>query len=163
LARAASRLFAEPVTKLRGTRWDAVALDSLLAPDPARDMLMWMDGTLTEATDPERFAAFAARAAKELSFDPRKKSRQDAAARLAQHQAAWDAVWRRFEEAGGGYEGVVKLLMSEEPPDLLTSPSSYPRENSRREVALRRDLAELAKLDHSKVVARLRELERDHG
>src|SRR5262249_46088062 len=147
LARAASRLFAEPVTKLRGTRWDAAALDSLLAPDPARDMLMWMDGTLTEATDPERFAAFAARAAKEFGFDPRKSSRHDAAGRLAQQQAAWTTVWRRFEEAGGGYEGVVKLLMSAEPPDLLTSPSSYPRENIKREALLQTELTELGKLD----------------
>jgi hypothetical protein len=42
-----------------------------------------------------------------------------------QHQGAWGMVWHRFEEAGGGYEGVVKLLMSEEPPDLLTSPTSW--------------------------------------
>jgi hypothetical protein len=126
-------------------------------------MLMWMDGTLTDASDPERFAAFAARAVTELGFDPTKKSRQDAAARLVQHQGAWGMVWHRFEEAGGAYEGVVKLLMSEEPPDLLTPPTSYPRENSKREVVLRRDLMELAKLDYAKAAARLRELEKDHS
>lgn len=59
LARAASRLFAEPVETLRGRRLTAAELDALLAPDPVGDMLRWMDGALTPEADPGRFDAFA--------------------------------------------------------------------------------------------------------
>ncbi|MFC7538794.1 hypothetical protein ACFQU2_04070 [Siccirubricoccus deserti] len=105
LARAASRLFAEPVEALRGRRLTAAELDALLAPDPMGDMLRWMDGALTPDTDLGRFDAFAALATKQLGFDPRKKSPQDAAARLASKEKGWAKVWERFEQSGGGHEG----------------------------------------------------------
>jgi hypothetical protein len=63
LARAASRLFGEPVAALRGRKWDATALDGLLVEDPVADILAWMDGSLTPEGDPARFEAFAAVAA----------------------------------------------------------------------------------------------------
>lgn len=163
LGRAAARLFDEPLAALRGTRWDAAALDSLLAPDPVQDMLRWMDGTLTETADAERFTAFAARAVKDFSFDPRTKSRQDAAARLGRRERAWAGVWERFEDAGGSYEGVVKLLRAEEPQDLLADLSAYPRVNETREAELRRDLAALSSMAPSAAADRLRTLDKAHA
>jgi hypothetical protein len=115
LARAASRLFGEPVATVKARRWDAAALDGLLVENPVADMLAWMDGALMPEADPARFEAFAALAAKQFGFDPRKKTRQDAAARLVRKEKAWAKVWDRFAEAGGGYEEVVRLLGCEEP------------------------------------------------
>lgn len=86
LARAAARLFTEPLASLKGRTLDAAALDGLLVPDPTLDMLRWLDGSLTPESDPARFDAFASLAAKKLGFDPRKKPRQDAAARLAKRE-----------------------------------------------------------------------------
>lgn len=163
LARAATKLFVEPVAALHGVRWDAAALDALLVPDPVQDMLRWMNGTLTENSDPERFAAFAARAAKDFAFDPRKKLRQDAATRLAKREKAWAGVWDRFEEGGGNYDGIVALLRAEEPPDLLSDPSPYPRTNEAREIDLRRDLLALSICDATAASARLRDLEKAHA
>ena len=101
-----------PVEELRGKSWDADALNALLAPDLATDMLDWMDGTFGPAVDPDRFAAFAGLAAMELKFDPRKLSRQDAARRLAARQGRWSEVWNRFASSNG-YSGVVSLLSLE--------------------------------------------------
>ncbi|GGC64298.1 hypothetical protein GCM10011504_48020 [Siccirubricoccus deserti] len=163
LARAASRLFAEPVEALRGRRLTAAELDALLAPDPMGDMLRWMDGALTPDTDLGRFDAFAALATKQLGFDPRKKSPQDAAARLASKEKGWAKVWERFEQSGGGHEGVVGLLAREEPQDLLAVPDTYPAENDRREATLRSGLLALADKPSGEARQAIRHLEGDHA
>jgi hypothetical protein len=164
LARAATRLFVEPVSSLTGKRWDAVALDGLLVEDPIVGMLAWIDGTLTREADPVRFEAFSALATKQFSFDPRKKSRQDAAARLARREKAWGKVWSRFEQANGAYEGVVKLLGFEEPPqaDLLDVPVAYPTENARREDNLRTALMALRDVPADKAAKIVVGLEKAH-
>jgi hypothetical protein len=165
LARAATHLFAEPVAILAGRQWDAGALDSLLVEDPMADMLAWIDGSLIPEAEPARFAAFSALSAKQFGFDPRKKSRQDATARLARREKAWAKVWDRFEEANGGYEGVVKLLGFEEPPqaDLLNMPVAYPKENARREDSLRTELKALREAPTEKAASAIRDLEKAHG
>jgi hypothetical protein len=133
LGRAARRLFAEPIEVLTGRRLDAAALDALLVPDLEADMLGWIDGTLTADADPERFAAFAALAAKQLRFDPRRKSRQEAAARLLQQEKRWAKVWGRFEDRDSGYEGVVKLLRDETPQSMFDGREAYPAVNAAAE------------------------------
>jgi hypothetical protein len=165
LIRAATRLFVEPVSSLIGKQWDAAMLDGLLVEDPVVGMLAWMDGTLTPDADPARFEAFGALATKQFGFDPRKKSRQDAAARFARREKAWGKVWNRFEQANGAYEGVVKLLWFEEPrqADLLDNPVSYPKENARREDSLRTALKALGDVSAEKAAKIIGELEKAHG
>jgi hypothetical protein len=132
-------------------------------PDLNAEMLRWVDGTLTAGADPERFAAFAALAARRLGFDPRRKSRQEAAARLAQREKGWAAVWDRFEERDGAYEGVVKLLWEETPQDIFETRDAYPRLNAREEDALRKALLGLGSAVPEKAAATLRDLEAQHG
>lgn len=165
LARAASRLFVEPLVTLAGKQWDAAALDGLLVEDPVADMLAWIDGNLTPEADPARFEAFCSLATKRFGFDPRKKSRQDAAGRLARRDKAWGKVWDRFEEANSGYDGVVKLLGFEEPPqvDLLDIPEAYPAENTRREASLRGVLAALGDTPADKAAQTIRDLDKGHA
>lgn len=165
LARGAARLFIEPVSALMGRQWDAAALDGLLVEDPVVSMLAWMDGTLTAEVDPTRFEAFCALATKQFGLDPRKKSRQDAATKLARREKAWSKVWSRFEAMGGGYNGVVQLLGFEEPPqaDLLDVPVTYPKENARREDQLRKSLADLRDVPFEKARASILDLEAAHA
>jgi hypothetical protein len=163
LGRAAPRLFAEPVESLKGRRLDAAALDALLVPDPVADVLRWMDGKLTADADPQRFAAFASLAAKQLGFDPRKRSPQDAAARLAKREKAWAKVWDRFEEGNGAYEGVVKLLRLEEPQSLFERGEAYPILIERGEHELRQALLALASATPENAAATLADLEERHG
>ena len=118
LAHATLRFCTRPVEELRGKRWDAAQLNALLAPDLAADMLDWIDGSYTTEADAARFTAFAEIAARDLKFDPRKLSRQDAARRLAMREGRWADVWARFE-GSVGYSNVVDLLGLEEPGNLF--------------------------------------------
>lgn len=165
LTRAAARLFIEPISALLGRQWDAAALDGLLVDDPVVSMLAWMEGTLTPEIDSARFEAFSALATKQFGFDPRKKSRQDAAAKLARREKAWSKIWSRFETSGSDYDGVVQLLGLEEPPqaDLLDMPVSYPKENVRREGQLRSALTNLRDVPFDKARETIRDLEAAHG
>jgi hypothetical protein len=163
LCRAARHLFTEQMENLKGRRLDTLALDGLLVPDPVADMLRWMDGTLSPETDTERFSAFASLAAKQMGFDPRKKSPQDAAARLAKREKGWAKVWDRFEEANGAYEGVVKLLRLEEPQSLFEGQDGYPSIISRGEQELRQALLALASATPERAAAALGDLEERHG
>jgi hypothetical protein len=162
LAHAAVRFCTRPIEELRGKRWDADALNALLAPDLATDMLDWMDGTFDATAAAGRFAAFVGLAGKELGFDPSKLSRQDAARRLAQREGKWPAVWTRFASSTG-YDGVVRLLAAEEPPSLLADKGAYPRVNARDEKKLRDELLQLINLPLAETRSRIQALDHAHA
>ena len=165
LSHAALRFCNRPVEELRGKRWDADRLNALLAPDLAADMLDWIDGVFSEAADTGRFAAFASISAKELKFDPRKLSRQDAVKRLARREDRWANVWARF--AGStGFSSVVGLLRHEEPASLFEhseNREAYPRLNTQAENKLREELEKLADISAEDARLRLVALEREHA
>jgi hypothetical protein len=162
LGLAAVRFCARPLDDLRGRRWDADALNTLLSPDVEADMLDWMDGTFLPEADANRFAAFASIATRDLKFDPRKLSRQDAAKRLTQRKAKWAGVWGRFANSTG-YAGVVQLLHAEEPADLLADPSPYPRVNATEEKNLREALLKIGSMSREDASAKIAQLESTHA
>ncbi|OJF91481.1 hypothetical protein AX761_22355 [Rhizobium sp. 58] len=165
LSHAALRFCNRPVEELRGKRWDADQLNALLAPDLAADMLDWIDGALSETADPGRFVAFASISERELKFDPRKFSRQDAVKRLAKRDGRWSNVWSRF--AGStGYAGVVDFLGLEEPASLFEhseNRDAYPKLNSQAEINLREELGKLADLSREDASQRIAKLEKEHS
>jgi len=165
LALAAPHLFTRPLTSLTGRRFDAEALHTLSVPDLIADMLEWMEGRLTSDFDPARFKAFALRAVKEFGFDPRKRTREDAAALMAGRANSWAGVWGRFEAGvGEGYSGVVAALQLAEPPGgLFEQDANFPAVNVRAESQLRSALLNLANLDQATAAARVEKLEAEHG
>ena len=165
LSHAALRFCNRPIEELRGKRWDADQLNALLAPDLAADMLDWIDGAFSETADSGRFAAFASIAEKELKFDPRKLSRQDAVKRLAKREGRWSNVWSRFA-ASTGYSGVVGFLELEEPASLFDHSENrdvYPKLNAQAESKLREELEKLADLSAEDARQRLAALEKEHA
>ncbi|MFS2174892.1 BREX-1 system phosphatase PglZ type B [Rhizobium pisi] len=162
LSHAAVRYCTKPIEELKGKRWDADALNALLAPDIAADMLDWMDGAFDATADPARFTAFASIAEKQLRFDPRKLSAQDAAKRLAQREGKWAEVWSRFA-AMTGYGGVVGLLGAEEPATLFENHEAYPKQNLKGENELRDSLSKLESLSAPDARSRILELEGQHA
>lgn len=142
LRQAASRFVSRSLDELRGKRWDAGALHTLVTPDLPSDLLDWMDGELSEASAPDRFQALAERAKKELGFDIRRQSEHDAARKLVGRSGEWAKVWERFEAEGiGAHQGTTKLLRLQEPPaDLFEASPSYPETNRREEDRLREQL-----------------------
>lgn len=160
LAEAAPVVFSRPLDQLRGQRWNADSLHALLSPDLEADMLAWMGGKM----DAARFSAFAARAVKDLCFDPRKLSPQDAARRLARKEGRWAQVWDRFDAASGrGHEAVVALLGLEEPGTLFADDAAYPAVNARREDALRHALLRLDGMARDQASIDILRLETEHG
>ena len=165
LAHAAPRFCGRPVEELRGRHWDAAQLNALLAPDLAADMLDWIDGAFTEAGDPGRFAAFANISQRQLKFEPRKLSRQDAVRRLAKREGRWAEVWGRFA-ASTGFETVVSYLGLEEPETLIDhseNRGSYPRLNAQDEEKLREALRSLADLSPEAAKKRIAELDKENA
>ncbi len=166
LGLAAPHLFTRSVESLKGVRFDADRLHALSAPDLDLDMLEWIEGRLTPEAAPARFKAFALRAVKELGFDPRKRSRDEAARLLAGREGGWSGVWGRFEAgAGDGYRDVVERLDLAEPPGGLFDHAdyTYPVANARAETRLRSDLLSLSNLDPAAAAVRLLELEAEHS
>ena len=165
LSHAAIRLCTRSVDELRGKRWDADQLNSLLAPDLATDMLDWIDGSLSDEIDSARFSAFASIAKKELKFDPLKLSKQDAVKRLAEREDKWAQVWARFEGATG-YAQVFDYLGCEEPAtpfDLSVNREVYPKLNTKGEKELRDALQNLSELSFDEARAKVQELEEEHA
>lgn len=165
LMHAALRFYSRPAEDLHGKHWDADQLNALLAPDLASDMLDWIDGIFTQVGDPSRFAAFADVAAKQLKFDPRKHSPQDATRRLAGREGKWGEIWERFA-ASTGFETVVTYLRIEEPRtllDLSENRGSYPRLNERHEGKLREELLVLADRPLGESKKRIAELNEEHA
>lgn len=164
LGLAAPRLCSMALTEIRGRRWDVAAIHALLAPDLPADTLDWIEGGVTGASDPGRFEAFATQAARELAFDPRKLSAQDAVRRLAARQGRWAEVWQRFTAAAGdGYPETIRLLWAEKPQDLLTDPAPYPKLNAEGENQLRAALMGLVELSPADAKAKVQKLEDQHA
>lgn len=165
LGLAAPHLFTRSVESLRGVRFDAERLRALSAPNLETDMLEWMEGRLFADADPARFKAFTLRAIKELSFDPTKKSRDDAARLLAGREGGWLGVWDRFDAGTGeGYGAVVDALRLAEPPAAAFAyDAHFPAVNQRAELQLRSELLNLADLDPASAAKRIVELDAEHG
>ena len=165
MSRALSELAATPVHTLAGKRLEADHFDRLLAEDPVRDVLVWLNAPAETkaAWDGRRWDAFASRCRAELGFDPNTDGEVEAAERLGRREGRWDAVWGRFAEAPGLYSALPDLLRRAR-PDMLTPPrSSWPQCNEEDEAALRDALAKLGGQPPHTARQALLELERTHG
>jgi len=165
LALAAPHLFIRPVESLRDRRFDADALQSLCVPDLAGEMLDWIEGRLDAQRGAARFKAFAAKAQKELGFDPRKRERSHAVRAMALRERGWEEIWKRFEaSAPFAFPETHKLLRVEEPPsDFFADRSGFPLSNQRNEDVLRAALLAIADLNAAAARERLLQLEAEHG
>lgn len=163
---AAVKFCLRPTKELRNKSWDADQLSALLVPDLDADMLDWIDSTFTEAEDAGRFTAFANIAKKNLKFDPRKLTCQDAVRRLVLREGEWANVWFRFTESTTGYSNVIKFLHLEEPNTLfppLENRDSYPQLNTTEEQNLRDELSTLADLSCEDAKKKIEALEKEHA
>ncbi|WP_020503615.1 BREX-1 system phosphatase PglZ type B [Lamprocystis purpurea] len=148
-ALAAGLLLDRPVEDLEGRRINAEWLHSLLAPNPTRDLLVWMD-------DPDaaqalwgsaRWDLFLKRCKADFGFQPVSDGPLAAAERLAKGEGKWAAVAELYRDSFASFPRVYGLLLKVAPPkqqDLFDAPSSlagYPQVNEQKEAALRYALA----------------------
>ena len=163
--RALAELATTPVSRLQGKRLEAEDFDRLLAVDPVRDLLRWLNEPelLQSEWSGARWSAFQDRCKADFRFDPEKDGELVAAQRLAGRKHDWTKVWERFEESPRLYPGVPELLRKSMPEDLFVEASFWPQINAEEEQALRKELLALEKEMPAKARSRVLELEGKHG
>jgi len=164
----AGELLDRPISELQGRQINAEWLDSLLAPNPTRDILAWLNDSdwvrLQWGTG--RWAIFMSRCKKDFGFDPEGDGELVAAEKLAMKEGAWAAVWEQYTDSYPSFPNVVDQLERVSSPassGLFDDVSGFARVNVEQEAAL---CTELDALGHSSPTAAretIKEAEQKHG
>lgn len=149
---------------LRNRRLEAPDFNKLVASDPVRDLLSWMnDSKACQARwETGRWQAFVGICETEYHLHPEQDGELTAAECLCQRQGPWEAVWHRYAESCQHYPQIPDLLLKVQ-PDLAASGESYPIINTREEQHLAAQLEQLLSQDGSAIRNALTALEREHG
>jgi len=149
---------------LANRRLEAADFNKLVASDPVRDLLSWMndESACRERWDTSRWLAFVGICETEYQFHPEKDGQLTAAEYLCQRQGIWESVWQRYAESCSHYPNLPQLLMKVH-PDLAASRDSYPAINFREEADLENALKQLLQLNPAQARTILLDLESSHG
>lgn len=143
---------------------------SLLAPNPTRDLLQWMN-------DPDAarsqwgavlWDVFYKRCKADFGFDPIADGVLLAAERLAKAEGKWSAVLELYRDSYNSFPNIFGLLVKVQPPQLGLFPdqdllSGYPQANEQGEAALRYALSACAGMDAPQARAAVLAAEKEHG
>lgn len=167
---AAGVLLDRPLSELQGREINAEWLLSLLAPNPTRDLLVWMNAP--EATqrgwEGVRWDVFRKRAQTDFGFDPMSDGPLVAAEKLAEAEGKWAAVAELYQDSHTSFPEVLGLLRSVQPPDMGLFPdvnrlAGYPIVNERAEASLRAALAACVGMDAVQARSTIFAAELEHG
>jgi hypothetical protein len=163
-------LLANGVAELEGRAINAEWLLSLMAPNPTRDLLSWMNEP--EATRGRwgdvLWDVFAKRCKADFGFDPVADGVLVAGERLAQAEGKWAAVSQLYRDSFSNFPNVFGLLAKVQPPQLGLFPdqsqlAGYPQVNEQSEAALRYALSACAGMDAPQARAAVLAAEKEHG
>lgn len=127
---------------------------SLLAPNPNRDLLLWMNEP--EVTRGQwgdiLWAVFVKRCKSDFGFDPVADGVLAAAERLAKSQGKWSAVAELYRDSFASFPNVFDLLAKLPAPHIDLFPdydelAGYPQVNEQSESSLRYALSACAAMD----------------
>ena len=167
----AGMLLDRTVEELQGKQINAVWLDSLLAPNPTRDVLAWLDDPVLMQSQwtGARSSIFSSRCIKDFGFNPQTDGVLTAAEKLADPKGAWLAVWELYRESFTSFKAVEGLLAKLQPPqpkDMFDAPdqlAGYPRANEIAEAALRYTLSACAVMAPEQARTKVLEADKEHG
>jgi hypothetical protein len=163
-------LLDRPVAELQGRQINAEWLHSLLAPNPTRDLLVWMNDA--EASRNQwagvRWDVFSKRCKADFGFDPVADGLLVAAELLAKGKGKWAAVSELYRDSYPSFPKVYDLLLKVQPPQLglfdeLDQLAGYPQANEEREANLRYALAACDSMDSAQARAAIHKAEQAHG
>lgn len=168
---AAGMLLDRQVEDLQGKQINAAWLDALLAPNPTRDVLAWLnDPTATQSKwAGARWAIFSNRCVKDYGFNPETDGALTAAEKLAEHQGTWANVWEFYSESFTSFKAVADLLGQLQPPPpkgLFDAPdqlAGYPRASESAESALRYALSACTSMSAELARTKVLDLDKEHG
>lgn len=163
-------LLERPLVELQGRAINAEWLLSLLAPNPTRDLLQWMnapDETRQQWGD-VLWDVFKKRCKSDFSFDPVADGVLMAAERLARGEGKWAAVAMLYRDSFASFPNIYPLVAKVQPPQLGLFPdekqlAGYPQVNEESENTLRYALAACASLDAAQARSAVAEAEKEHG
>lgn len=166
---AAGVLLDRPVDELKGRQINAEWLLSLLAPNPTRDLLAWMNSP--QATQNEwagvRWDVFCKSAKGNFGFDPVSDGALVAAEKLARGEGKWAGVAELYRDSYTSFPEVLILLRAVQPPQMGLFPdmdhlSGYPQANEEGEASLRYALSACAAMDAAQARNAILAAEKEH-
>jgi hypothetical protein len=169
-ALAAGVLLERTVEGLKGRQINAEWLHSLLAPNPTRDLLAWLNEP--EAVQKQwggvHWDVFTKRCKGDFGIDPAADGVLVAAEMLAKGAGKWAAVAELYRDSYTSFPNVFDLLAKVQPPQLglfddLGQFAGYPRVNEERESALRCVLSDCAFMDDVQARTAILAAEKEHG
>lgn len=166
----AGLLLERPVAELKGRAINAEWLLSLLAPNPTRDLLQWMNApdTTRQQWGDVLWDVFTKRCKSDFGFDPVADGVLVAAERLAKGEGKWAAVAVLYRDSFASFPNVYPLLAKVQPPQMGLFPdqellAGYPQANEESENALRYALAACASMDAAQARTAVATAEKEHG
>jgi hypothetical protein len=172
-ALSAGVLLDRSIEELKGRQINSEWLLSLLAPNPTRDVLMWMNSPQViqkEWTSGAgvRWDVFCKRAKADFGFDPVDDGPLVAAEKLAERIGKWAAVADLYRDSYTSFPEVLTLLRTVQPPEMALFPdmnqlAGYPQVNDEREASLRYALAACAGMDVAQARVAIAAAENEHA
>lgn len=156
-------LLEESVDSLCGKRIDASALNKLIANDPMRDVLQWMDNTdVVNSWDATKQSIFQQNCLDYFDLAATENNRVAYALDLCEQQGEWAEVWPRFSELAHRLPNLVALMADLKPASLASDPQFYLSENLADEQSLKVALEELANKAEDEVRLAISQLYAQH-
>lgn len=132
---------------LKGKRLDAEDFNRLIAEDPIKDVLLWMNKpSVFDSWQSNKQQVFSTYCINNLALDPTSASKEKFATALCERQGAWQAIWERFCDIAAQLPELLELLENIHPVGLALEPSSYLSINNEDERSLSEDFAKLLEL-----------------
>lgn len=158
------------VDDFKGRTINAEWLQTLLLPNPTRDLLLWMNAP--EAARSQwgdvLWDVFTKLCKMEFGFDPVADGVLVAAERLAKAEGKWAAVTELYRDSYSSFPHIFGLLAKVQPPQLGLFPdqgllAGYPQANEQSESALRYALSACASMMAPQACAAVLAAEKEHG
>lgn len=163
-------LLERSVDEFKGRSINAEWLLGLLAPNPTRDLLLWMnapDAARSQWSD-VLWDVFTKRCKTDFGFDPVADGVLAAAERLAKAEGKWVAVAELYRDSYSSFPNIFGLLAKVQPPQMGLFPdqgllAGYPQANEQSESALRYALSACASMMAPQACAAVLAAEKEHG
>ena len=163
--------FGHSLADLNSRQINAAFLDGLLAPNPARDVLVWLnDAELARSQwQGGHWELFVARCRSDFGFDLLADGATTAAEKLASRAGAWAAVWELYNDSYVSFPNVADHLARVQPPKsrgLFDDPAEmagYLHVNEEAEALLRTQLHAVGAMALTEARATIFDIEKVHG
>lgn len=166
----AGLLLGRPLDELKGRQINAEWLLSLLAPNPTRDLLVWMNAPQVTQVDwaGVRWDVFCKLAKSDFGLDPVSDGALVAAEKLARREGKWAAVAELYRDSYTSFPEVLTLLRTVQLPQMGLFPdmgqlAGYPQANEQGEASLRYALSACAAMDAAQARTAIADAEKEHG